>query len=341
MQAYLDILKHVLEYGTPKQPVRRDNNGNIVPVENGTIGTFCEVFRHDMSKGFPLITTKKMAFKTIRVELEGFIKGITSKKWYQERGCKIWNEWANPVSVVSEYTQEEIADIIAVPIGGSKEKSIKAIKNAKLRCDDLGPIYGYQWRRFGEQFKWDNWGIQEWNSLTEDLIAWPDEIDGIQPGYDQLKSIVDQLKANPYDRRMVCSAWNPNQQHMMGLPPCHFAWNIVVYGNKLNLVWNQRSACVFFGIPFNIASYGLLMLLLCEESGLKPGELVGTLHDCHLYNNLIDQAKLQLTRIPLELPKVKITRKKDNSFNIFDWEWKDVILENYQCYDKIEGDITV
>lgn len=313
MKAYQDILRNVLENGVPKQPVRFDSEGNPVPVENGTIGTFCEVFRHDMSEGFPLLTTKKMAFKTMCVELEGFIQGITDKNWYKERKCRIWNEWANPLAV------KEVLE----SHGPELEK-----KEVQEQVNDLGPIYGYQWRKFDQHY-------------GEASIL--DHRDGIDPngvwlGFDQLKSIADKLKENPYDRRMVCSAWNPNQLHMMALPPCHYSFTVVVYGNKLNLCWKQRSVDTAYGLPFNIASYAILLLLLAKHANLIPGELSGILEDCHLYNNQIEGAKIQLKRTPLKLPTIELTHKG----SIFDWTHEDIILKNYACHDKIDfGSITI
>lgn len=322
MKAYQDILRNVLEKGTPKQPVRFDSEGNPVPVENGTIGTFCEVFRHDMSEGFPLLTTKKMAFKTMCVELEGFIQGITDKNWYKERKCRIWNEWANPLAV------KEVLE----SHGPELEK-----KEVQAQLNDLGPIYGYQWRNFDQQY----------GDTTLTTVGPPNaggeyqmvelNRNGVDKGFDQLKSIADKLKENPYDRRMICSAWNPNQLHMMALPACHLMFNVVVYGDKLNLVWNQRSCDLFLGVPFNIASYAILLLLLAKHAGLEPGELVGTLHDCHLYENQIEQAKIQLKRTPLKLPTVRLTHNGD----IFDWTHEDIVLDNYACHDRIAAEVTV
>lgn len=324
MKSYLDILKNVLENGTPKQPVRFNPDGEPIPVENGTIGTFCEIFRHDMSTGFPLLTTKKVAFKTICVELEGFIKGITDKQWYKDRKCNIWNEWANPVAVQEELSKisNQIDMIHEGNLGSDEQHDIPypTKKEVQATLNDLGPIYGYQWRCFNKTYKTQNEDDGDWSSYT-----------------DQLKSIVYKLKENPYDRRMVCSAWNPNQIHMMALPPCHMMFNIVVYGNKLNLVWTQRSCDLFLGVPFNIASYAMFLLLLAHEANLEPGELVGELHDCHLYENQIEQAKLQLNRTPTELPTVELTHEG----SIFDWTYKDVVLTNYNPQSAIKAKVIV
>ena len=321
---YKDILQNILNNGQPKQPVRFDSNNNPVPVENGTIGTFCEIFRHDMSKGFPLTALRRMPYKSMSVELEGFIKGITDKRWYQERGSKFWDEWSNPVAAKELFDRSEPSG--KVPYNKENQKQAQEL------CDDLGPIYGYQWRNFGKHYGEIDFYPSEWQT----------EPNGSYWGQDQLKSIVDKLKTNPYDRRMICSAWNPNQVHMMSLPACHVLWHVVVYGNNLNLTWFQRSCDGSHGVPNNIASYALLLLLLCEESGLEPGELVGVLSDCHLYTNTIDSVKILLEREEKELPQLKIKRKPDNSFSIFDWTYKDMELINYNPHPKLNmGAVTV
>lgn len=333
---YLEIIKNVVNNGVAKQATRYDAAGNILPVENGTIGTFCEIFRHDMSTGFPLTTLRKMPWKSIRVELEGFIKGVTDKRWFQERGCKFWDEWANPKLVnqhkyVQEFEYDEAAPRKTLEAEWNNRK-----KEAQKELTDLGPIYGYQWRKFGEWY--DEGGGYDYTERYQKVGI---DFNGIEDGFDQLKSIVDKLKTSPYDRRMVCSAWNPNQMHMMALPPCHWAWNVVVYGDKLNLIWHQRSCDLLLGVGSNIASYGLLLMLLCKESGLKPGELVGTLADCHIYENHMEAAKKLIEREEKELPQIEIL-DKDGKFSIFEWEWKDVLLTNYNPHDKIDvGAVTV
>ena len=271
MRQYLNIVYNVLKNG-----VKKENRTGI-----STISTFAETFRHDMSQGFPLLTTKKMAIKSLSVELEGFITGITSKKWYQDRGCKIWDEWSNPL-VTND--------------------------------DDLGPIYGYQWRRFSQTY---------------------DEYDdGCLTKYDQFDNIVRTLKHRPYDRRMVCSAWNPVQIDRMALPPCHILWNVVVLGDKLNLAWYQRSCDLMLGVPFNIASYATLLLLLCKETGFEPGILHGTLSDCHIYENQIEKAEEQLDRIPRSLPTMNV--RGTGEFNIYKWRHDLIDLKNYNPYPKID-----
>jgi len=343
---YKEILENVLKNGQPKQAVRFDSSGNPIPVSNGTIGTFCEIFRHDMSQGFPLSTLRRLPYKSTWVELEGFIKGITDKKWYKERNCHFWDEWANPVRV-----KENLKNGIYFNEDDGSWLSTKEIElQVQSRTNDLGPIYGYQWRNFGEQYGEVNCepfieggccpATGEYQSIYTNIngIGYfgPDN------GFDQLKTIVDRLKTNPYDRRMLCSAWNPNQLHLMGLPACHYSWGVVVYGNKLNLSWNQRSCDLILGVPQNITSYATLQLLLCKESGLEPGELVGKLEDCHIYENLLPKAKELAEREENELPTVEILSKKDGSFSIFDWEYTDIKLDNYQHQGKMDmGSVTV
>jgi thymidylate synthase len=350
---YLEIIKNVVNNGTPKQATRYDAEGKVIPVENGTIGTFCEIFRHDMSQGFPLTTLRKMPWKSIRVELEGFIKGITDKKWFQDRGCKFWDEWANPLSV-KKLLEKNFIDIDYGFGVKDRDRKVKILKEAQSKENDLGPIYGYQWRNFGGQY-----GEVGFEDFIEGGICLgtgqyqqiETNVNGLEGGYDQLKSIVGKLHNSPYDRRMVCSAWNPNQMHISALPPCHWGWNVVVYGNKLNLIWHQRSCDLLLGAGANIASYALLLELLAKEAGLIPGELVGTLADCHIYENHMDAAREMIQREEKELPKLKINvpqgldlsaNRTEREFSIFDWVWSDAVLTGYNPHDKIDvGAVTV
>lgn len=294
MQSYLKILNDILNYGHEKYPTR--SIGNIGQVD-GSVKTLMLPnihFEHNMADGFPLLTTRRVAFKTMCVELEGFINGITDKQWYKDRGCNIWNEWANP-DLVKTFKNKNGQEL-------SKQEKIEL----QSRLNDLGPIYGAQWRNF-------NGG-----------------------GYDQLKYIVDTLKTNPYDRRMVCSAWNPNRFDEMALIPCHTLFNITVYNDTINLCWIQRSTDYLLGATMNIASYGLLLELLAKEANLKPGLLSAMFVDCHLYENQIEVAREQLTRTPYELPSIQIT-----SNSIFEWTHKDVKLHNYKCHPKLTCEVIV
>ena len=319
MKSYLDIVENVLDNGKWKSPVRKnEQTGEWEPVDGGVRTLACPnvLFSHDMKEGFPLLTTKKMAWKTLCVELEGFIKGITDKRWFQERKCKIWNEWANPQRV------SEIED--GMEVAGESDMFDK--KQCQKDVTDLGPIYGYQWRKFDEHYG------ERYNGTPAN---------GVSQGTDQLKNIVETLKNNPMDRRMVCSAWNPNQIGMMALPSCHYSWNVTVIGNELNLFWSQRSCDLMLGVPFNIASYALLLSLLAEVGGFERGNLSGMLVDCHIYENQIEAAREQIKRKPGELPELYITEGADD-FDIFQWTHEDVLLKNYNPQEKISfGDVVV
>jgi thymidylate synthase len=257
------------------------------------------MIQHDMSLGFPALTTKRLAFKTMAVELEGFIKGVTSKKWFQDRGCKIWDEWCNPDKVL---------------YGNDDETK------AKMKAeDDLGPcIYGASWRDFHDPSA-RHYGNEGHQSV------------------DQLKSIVYRLHNNPECRRMVCTAWNPLGLDHTALAWCHFSWQVMKRGEYLDLVWTQRSCDTFLGVPFNLASYALLLDLLAKEAGLKPGVLSGSLADLHLYENHVEQAREQLSRSPLALP----TLQTDNFTSVFDWEFSDSKLVDYNHQGTIKAEVAV
>ena len=307
---YKQILENIILNGKRKRPQR---NGQNVSID--TIGTFCEIFRHDMSMGFPLTTLRPIPWKSLRIELEGFIKGVTQKTWYQERGCKYWDYWADPTLV---------AEKLAIYKASNPDATIDQIeaekKSLNTKLSFLGPIYGAQWRYFGGY---------------------------LSDSADQLKNIVNTLRSNPYDRRMVCSAWNPNQLHLMALPPCHWGFNVVIFEDRLNLVWHQRSVDVALGLPSNIASYALLLLLLAKSSNLAPGELVGTLADCHIYDNHIDNVREMLKRDERSLPLVKVKEGysrtgMDGDFDIFNWQYDQVEISGYEPHPKIDmGEVFV
>ena len=290
MRAYLDIVDRILKEGK----LENTRTG----VRAYTIAG--AMFEHDMSKGFPLLTTKKTPFKLVATELEFFINGITDKKWLQDKNNHIWDEWAKPQKA---------------PYGHDEESKKKMLEER-----DLGPIYGFQWRHFNAPY-----------------VSFDSDYTG--QGVDQFKKIVETLKTNPRDRRMILSAWNPQQFGEMALPPCHYSFQITVIDGKLNLLWNQRSVDTMLGLPFNIASYALLLHLLAKESGLKEGKLVGFLADVHIYENHIGGAKEQLTRDPnkFALPTIET----ENWQSIFDWKAENTQLLNYQSYDKIAFEIAV
>lgn len=290
MRAYLDIVEKILKEG------KKVETRQGVPAFT-IAGAY---FEHDMSKGFPLLTTKKVPLRLIASELEFFIKGITDKNWLRDKNNHIWDEWAKPQKA---------------PYGHDD-----ASKKRMLEERDLGPIYGFQWRHFNAPYK----------SYDTDYTG---------KGIDQLKKIIETLKTNPRDRRMIVNAWNPLQFDEMALPPCHYSFQVTVIEGKLNLLWNQRSVDTMLGLPFNIASYALLLHLLAKESGLKEGKLVGFLADVHLFENHIDGAKEQLSRDPDKYPLTKIETKDWKS--IFDWKYEDTKVLDYQSHDRIKFEIAI
>jgi thymidylate synthase len=237
----------------------------------GTISIFGEQIRYCMCNGFPLLTTKKMAVKTMMTELKWFLKGDTNIKYLVDNGCNIWNgdAFKNYISKTNEYkgnwpdTMDEFIE------------RIKTDDEFAMKWGELGPIYGKQWR--------------DWN------------------GKDQIKELIHNLKTNPNSRRHMVSAWNVGELDDVILPPCHYGFQCYVSEGKLSLMWNQRSVDTFLGLPFNIASYGTLLLLLCEETGYKPGDLIGNLGDVHLYKNHIDAAKTLIQRDDMSIPKLKLS----------------------------------
>lgn len=492
---YLELVDKILKEGVLKE--------NRTGIDTKAIAG--AMIEHDMSEGFPLLTTKKMYFKGVKVELEGFIKGITSKQWFKDKGCNIWNEWANPMKA---------------PYGHDD-----ASKARMLEEDDLGKIYGYQWVNFGSQNKQiisfppkvtkfqttdkielphgkdqNEWyyfpkvcgvaclgkPIESSNKKLEDILyknwydmvnrcvnpestqfafygragvkicdrwlcfenyradviqlpRWQDKLrdpsgfvldkdyygakvyapdtcvylsteenimynnsslylvssveqevhcltkrevaeilgfsrknvdtyldknkeyegwrireikDGNVHRYqlpvNQLRRIVTTLKKNPNDRRMICSAWNASELEEMALVPCHTHWQVTVINGKLNLAWYQRSVDVPLGLPFNIASYGLLLHLLAKEAGLKEGRLIGFLMDTHIYVNQVDALQEQICREPMKLPTIATYTKEvdgrlfsDEIFDVFKWEHNHTLLNAYVSHPPVKFDIAV
>ena len=317
MKAYLDILGNIYNNCTDI----RQNRTGIPDIGTGHGATFI----HDMEMGFPLITTKKMGLKNIATELEFFIRGITDKKWLTDRKCKIWNEWANPVKVEQEYNTK----INAMGRGATLSPAdTQVIRNSIMDSErDLGPIYGFQWRHFGGEYQWDQARIEKNPS---------DNFNPQKPGIDQVANAINKLKNNPNDRRILVSAWNPVDFPQMALPPCHVMHQLIVRDGKLNLIWTQRSCDMFLGIPYNIASYALLLLLYAKEAGMTPGILKGELHDAHIYTNHLDQVREQLTRTPHPLPTVEIP--DDNWRGMLNWSANGgFILRDYVCHTALRG----
>ena len=317
MKAYLDILRNIYNNCTDI----RQNRTGIPDIGTGHGATFI----HDMEMGFPLITTKKMGLKNIATELEFFIRGITDKKWLTDRKCKIWNEWANPVKVEQEYNTKINAMGRGAPLSPD---DTQIIRNSIMDSErDLGPIYGFQWRHFGGEYQWDQARIEKNPS---------DNFNPQKPGIDQVANAINKLKNNPNDRRILVSAWNPVDFPQMALPPCHVMHQLIVRDGKLNLIWTQRSCDMFLGIPYNIASYALLLLLYAKEVGMTPGILKGELHDAHIYTNHLDQVREQLTRTPHPLPTVEIP--DENWRGMLNWSANGgFVLRDYVCHEALRG----
>lgn len=337
MKSYQDIIYKVL------------SQGEHFPNRTGTdtLATFGVHFEHDMRFGFPLLTTKQMAQKPIFVELVGFIRGITSKRWYQQRKCFIWDEWCNPQRLL-KYDWSDLTKIVkeiisAVEQEGNPPKKLREAiaainiateltkdavrKLVQLYEDDLGPIYGFQWRHFGKQH---SPVTNQDGSVTID--AWE--------GVDQLGRLINTLKTDPFDRRMIVSAWNPEEieKNTMALPPCHWAFEVYCNGKEFDLKWNQRSVDVFLGLPFNIASYAMLMKLIEKETGLTARWLKASLGNTHIYMNHIEQVTEQMARTPRKLPTMTIT---GDNFSVDTWEPSDYVLDGYDPYPSLKGSVAV
>ena len=306
MQSYLDMLEYVKENG------KWENNRTGIR----RLSIHGYMFTHYMKNGFPLLTTKKMSLKNIAVELEFFIKGLSDKRWLQERGCHIWDSWGNPQNVNKKYNN-------FININGFKKYTDEILKNVKKDIQreetDLGSIYGVQWR-YWKDYYFNNTSYE----IDVDII-------------DQLKNAIEIIKKDPTNTQQVISAWNPSDIPNMALAPCHFAFQLLSDGENLDLIWFQRSCDLFLGIPYNIASYALLLMLIAKEVNLKPNKLIGSFSDLHLYENQLNQTNEQLYRIPYDLPNVNVLNFK----SIYDWEYKDLELTNYKYYLSIKADVAV
>jgi thymidylate synthase len=269
---YEDFMRHVATHGVTKA----DRTGT------GTKSVFGHQLRYDLSLGFPLITTKKVFVKAVILELLWFLRGDSNVKWLQERGCTIWDEWADPVT------------------------------------GDLGPVYGVQWR------------------------SWPTPEGG---HIDQIADVVKQLKTNPDSRRIIVSAWNVAELSKMALMPCHAFFQFYVAPasepggrGRLSCQLYQRSADIFLGVPFNIASYALLTHMLAQQCDLDVGDFIWTGGDCHIYSNHHEQVELQLSRAPFPYPTLLIKRKPDS---IFDYQYEDFEVQGYECHPAIKAPVAV
>jgi len=279
---YSNILKDILKYG------QETNDRTGV----GTISMSGTMIRHNMSDGFPIITLKKVAFKTLSIELEGFLKGITDKNWYKDRKCNIWNQWSNKTNKPDNKTQEE--------------------------WNDLGPIYGYQWNNFNGTY----------NSYD----------DYSKNGYNQLDDILHSLENHSTSRRMLVSAWNPQQAHKQALPPCHFAWQVITRDKYLDLIFYMRSSDFFLGVPFNISSYGLLLSLLAKQFNYIPGTLVGFMGDSHIYKNHLNQVESLFDKKSYDLPTLII----DDEFkDVRSFDYNQASLKDYKHNGVVKGSVAV
>lgn len=264
MQAYHQLLQHILDHGS----VKSDRTGT------GTISYFGYQMRFNLQEGFPLVTTKKVHLKSIVHELLWFLKGETNIAYLKEKGVSIWDEWANELG-------------------------------------ELGPVYGKQWR------------------------SWEGK-DGIV--IDQIQDVIRQLKSNPDSRRMIVSAWNVGELKQMALMPCHTLFQFYVADGKLSCQLYQRSADVFLGVPFNIASYALLTMMMAQVCGLQYGDFVHSFGDVHIYSNHLEQVKLQLSRTPYPLPTMRLNPAVKD---IFGFTFEDFTLENYQSHPAIKAPVAV
>jgi thymidylate synthase len=350
---YTDLLQSILDYGIEK----KDRTGT------GTKSIFGYTIRHNMKDGFPLLTTKKMAWKTMVTELLWFLRGDTNIKFLVDNDCHIWDgdaykayeKWYDEVAVHSPFGE--------VP-RMTKENFIKAIgldEDWAKRWGDLGPIYGKQWRDWGSKKRYGDYEPPMYG------------------GIDQIQNLINDLKTNPDSRRLMVSAWNVGELDQMVLPPCHYGFQVYTrelseservkfyykkhdkgrvsskttkfvldYDNiptrAISLMWNQRSADTFLGLPFNIASYGLLLEIIAKAVNMVPDELIGNLGDTHLYSNHIEQAKEQIGREPMELPTVTI--KDDYKFSSVSPNMMDtinhehIILENYRSHPSIKAPLS-
>ena len=289
---YQQLLKDIIEYGV----VKNDRTGT------GTTSVFGRQIRHKMSEGFPLLTTKKMAWNVMVTELLWFLRGDTNIKFLLDYNCHIWDgdAWENYKRKTLEKFMNDT--IIAGYAITNKEEFINKIKTDDTFAEkwgELGPIYGKQWR--------------SWRHGTNEWYDGKNHYDEESKSIDQIANLINELKTNPDSRRLMVSAWNVGELNQMVLPPCHYGfqcWTREKDGKRyLSLMWNQRSVDTFLGLPFNIASYGLLLEIIAKEVNMVPDELIGNLGDVHLYSNHIEQAKEQISRESFELPSVRITER--------------------------------
>jgi len=323
MKQYQDLLTEIQKYWVHKD----DRTGT------GVTSLFGMQARYNLADWFPLVTTKKTFLRIIIVELIWLIRGDTNIKYLVDRKCHIWDEWPfqnyleqnGLADSFEKHSEEWLAEKKTFI---NKIKDLPADDEFVVKWWDLGPVYGHQWRNF-------NGGHTHARKTGNTDIS--------NTWIDQIKKIIDTIKNNPTDRRIIVSAWNPAQKDDMLLPPCHafFQFNVDTTNNTLNLQLYQRSADIFLGVPFNIASYSALLMMIAEITGLKAGTFVHTLWDAHIYDNHIDQVNEQLTREPFPLPELKINKKLNSLEDIENLEWEDFELIWYKSHGAIKAPVAV
>jgi thymidylate synthase len=357
---YQALLQDILDNGVVKQ----DRTGT------GTISVFGRQIRHKMSEGFPLLTTKKMAWKIMVTELLWFLRGDTNIKYLVDNDCHIWDGDAYKNY---ERRWETEGKFLSPPVNKfTKEEFINEIKTNPMVAEELGelgPIYGKQWR------SWGDGGYSTWTDVN-DVVRHKHRTE--YPQIDQIQNLINDLKTNPDSRRLMVNAWNVGELDQMILPPCHYSWQVYTrelsleerwkmadlkpnmeefdWANKycdslgvpkraISLMWNQRSVDTFLGLPFNIASYGLLLEIIAKEVNMVPDELIGNLGDVHLYSNHVEQAKEQIGRTPYPLPKLVMNNQLNFGNGIDEFLSSclingDLVVENYQSHPTIKAPLS-
>jgi thymidylate synthase len=301
MQQYLDLVRYIRDHGIKKE----DRTGT------GTVSIFGHQMRFNLAEGFPLVTSKKVHLKSILHELLWFIRGDTNIRYLIENGVGIWNDWPYQNWLRETGQDKNLVMYSAEWRAGMREftQQIMADQDFADKYGDLGPVYGKQWRNFG--------------------------------GIDQLAQLMSDLKSNPDSRRLIVSAWNPQDIPVMvksGLPPCHSLFQFYVVEGRLSCQLYQRSADVFLGVPFNIASYAALTMMIAQVAGLKLGDFVHTFGDAHLYSNHMDQVDEQVSRTVFGLPTLQINPQVTS---LFDFVYEDFELQNYQSHGPISAPVAV